>query len=81
MLSKTATNGRTGSVILLTDGAPMPNSDGQIGSIKTNLVPQFKQRGFPVKRYRKPTNTRPAPLALRQQIADEVKLVIEGLSD
>jgi hypothetical protein len=29
----------------------------------------------------KPTNTRPAPLALRQQIATEVDLVVEGLSD
>ncbi len=48
MLGKAATNGRSGSVILLTDGAPMPNSDGQINSIKTILVPQFKQRGFPV---------------------------------
>ena len=39
------------------------------------------KRGLAVKRYRKPTNTRTAPLPLQQQIATEVNLVIEGLSD
>ena len=39
------------------------------------------ERGLAVKRYRKPTNTRTAPLPLQQQIATEVNLVIEGLSD
>ena len=38
-------------------------------------------RGITVKRYMKPTMTRPAPLALRQQIGTEVDLVIEGLAD
>ena len=38
-------------------------------------------RGIQVRRYRKPTMTRPAPLALRQQIAAEVDVVIEGLAD
>ena len=38
-------------------------------------------RGITVKRYMKPTMTRPAPLALRQQIGMEVDLVIEGLAD
>jgi len=37
--------------------------------------------GIAVKHYAKPTNTRVAPLPLRQQIAAEVNLVIEGLSD
>jgi hypothetical protein len=37
--------------------------------------------GITVKHYAKPTNTRVAPLPLRQQIAAEVDLVIEGLSD
>jgi hypothetical protein len=38
-------------------------------------------RGLAVRRYMKPTMTRPAPLPLRQQIADEVQVVIEGLAD
>ncbi len=39
------------------------------------------ERGIAVKRYRKPTFTRPAPTALRQQIAAECQLVVEGLAD
>jgi len=38
-------------------------------------------QGLTVNRYRKPTFTRPAPAALRQQIAAENQLVIEGLAD
>ncbi len=38
-------------------------------------------QGITVNRYRKPTFTRPAPDALRQQIAAENQLVIEGLAD
>ena len=38
-------------------------------------------QGIRVNRYRKPTFTRPAPDALRQQIAAENQLVIEGLAD
>lgn len=38
-------------------------------------------QGIEVKRYTKPTFTRPAPTALRQQIAAECQLVIEGLAD
>ncbi len=38
-------------------------------------------QGVAVKRYRKPTFTRPAPDALRQQIASECNLVVEGLAD
>ena len=38
-------------------------------------------KGIQVNRYRKPTFTRPAPVALRQQIAAENQLVIEGLAD
>jgi hypothetical protein len=39
------------------------------------------ERGITVKRYRKPTFTRPAPTALVQQIAAEVDLLVEGLAD
>lgn len=38
-------------------------------------------QGLKVNRYRKPTFTRPAPIALRQQIAAENQLVVEGLAD
>lgn len=37
--------------------------------------------GITVKRYKKPTFTRPAPLALIQTIASEVDVVVEGLAD
>ena len=37
--------------------------------------------GIGVKRYKKPTFTRPAPTELKQQIATECNLVIEGLAD
>lgn len=42
---------------------------------------QLRARGVSVKRYRKPTFTRVAPTALKQQIATECNLVIEGLAD
>jgi len=45
------------------------------------LEERLQERGIAVKRYKKPTNTRPAPLPLQQQIATEVNLVVEGLSD
>jgi hypothetical protein len=41
----------------------------------------FAARGVTVKRYRKPTFTRPAPVDLAQKIAAEVDVVIEGLAD
>ncbi len=41
----------------------------------------LSERGVRVRRYMKPTVTRPAPLPLRQQIAGEVDVVIEGLAD
>jgi hypothetical protein len=45
------------------------------------LGERLGERGIAFRHYAKPTNTRVAPLALRQQIATEVDLVIEGLSD
>jgi hypothetical protein len=45
------------------------------------LGERLSERGVRVRHYAKPTNTRVAPLPLRQQIAAEVNLVIEGLSD
>jgi hypothetical protein len=46
-----------------------------------HLGERLGERGIAFRHYAKPTNTRVAPLALRQQIAAEVDLVIEGLSD
>ena len=45
------------------------------------LGERLGERGIAYKHYAKPTNTRPAPLPLQQQIVTEVDLVIEGLSD
>jgi hypothetical protein len=45
------------------------------------LAELLRERGHAVKQYAKPTNTRPAPITLRQQMATEVNVVIEGLSD
>jgi hypothetical protein len=52
------------------------------GDIFLDRVEQrLTDRGLEVKRYAKPTNTRPAPTPLYQQIATEVDVVIEALSD
>ena len=45
------------------------------------LDERLRERGLAVRRYKKPTNTRVAPVPLQQQIAGEVNLVIEALSD
>jgi hypothetical protein len=45
------------------------------------LGERLGERGIAFRHYAKPTNTRPAPLPLSQQIATEVDVVIEGLSD
>lgn len=45
------------------------------------LDEQLAAQGIAVKRYRKPTFTRVAPTALKQQIAAECNVLIEGLAD
>ena len=45
------------------------------------IATRLGERGIAVRRYRKPTFTRPAPTALKQQIAAECHLVVEGLAD
>ena len=45
------------------------------------IATRLGERGIGVRRYRKPTIARPAPTALKQQIAAESHLVIEGLAD
>lgn len=52
------------------------------GNVFLDRIDELLQaRGIAVRRYRKPTFTRPAPTALAQQIAAECNLVIEGLAD
>ena len=52
------------------------------GNVFLDRVDELLQaRGVAVRRYRKPTFTRPAPVALAQQIAAECHLVVEGLAD
>ena len=41
----------------------------------------LSDRGITVKRYKKPTFARPAPVDLIQRIAGEVDVVVEGLAD
>jgi hypothetical protein len=45
------------------------------------LEHRLSQAGAQVKRYRKPTFTKPAPVDLRQQIAVECGAVVEALAD
>jgi hypothetical protein len=45
------------------------------------LEGHFRKAGVATKRYRKPTNTKVAPLALMQQIAAEAQLAVIALSD
>lgn len=42
---------------------------------------QLSALGLTVKRYSKPTFTRPAPTELKQQLAAEVDVLVEGLAD
>lgn len=41
----------------------------------------LRGKGIQVRRYKKPTFTRPSPVALNQQIAAECTVVVEGLAD
>ena len=54
-----------------------PRGDLFLDRIEQHLV----ARGATVKRFRKPTFTKPAPIDLRQQIAISCQLVIEALAD
>jgi hypothetical protein len=42
---------------------------------------QLRRRGWQVRRYAKPTFTKPAPIDLRQEIAIHCDVVIEALAD
>ena len=45
------------------------------------LEGHFKKAGVATKRYRKPTNTKVAPIELMQKIAAEAQLAVIALSD
>jgi hypothetical protein len=45
------------------------------------LEEQLSSRGASIKRYRKPTFAKPAPIDLRRQIAEECGAVVEALAD
>ena len=45
------------------------------------LEERFTEVGASVRRYRKPTFTKPAPVDLRHQISVECQVVIEALAD
>ncbi len=45
------------------------------------LEARLGERGIAVKRYRKPTFAKPAPVDLRKQIAEECAAVVEALAD
>ncbi len=45
------------------------------------LAERFSEQGITVKRYRKPTVIRPAPLDVQQAVATECDIVVEGLAD
>jgi len=45
------------------------------------LQVRFEERGAKVARYSKPTFTKPAPVDVRRQIAEECGAVVEALAD
>jgi hypothetical protein len=67
----------TGTVALLDISKPR----GNVLLDRIEALLKDRAPGISVKRYAKPTFTKPAPDALRQQIRDESDFVIEGLAD
>ena len=65
-----------GQVIALLD-ISKPRGDVFLDQLEKRLV----GRGAEVRRYKKPTFTKPAPVDLRQEISSQCTLVIEALAD
>ena len=65
-----------GKVVGLLD-ISKPRGDVFLDRLEQRLV----DAGATVKRYRKPTFTKPAPVDLRHEIATECEVVIEALAD
>ncbi len=71
---------RPGSLVGLTIGLlDISKNRGDI--FLDRVESHLTERGLTVKRYRKPTFTRPAPVELQQRIATECDVVVEGLAD
>jgi len=68
--------GLSGRTIGLLDIAK-PRGDVFLDRIEAGL----RERGAEVLRFRKPTFTKPAPVDLRQEIAERCEAVIEALAD
>lgn len=68
--------GLDGAVIGLLD-ISKPRGDVFLDRLEARLT----ERGVAVRRYRKPTFTKPAPVDLRHEIATQCTLVIEALAD
>jgi hypothetical protein len=67
----------SGTVALLDIAKPR----GNVLLDRIEVLLQERAPGIVVKRYTKPTFTKPAPEGLRQQIRAEADFVIEGLAD
>ena len=67
----------TGSVALL--DISKPRGDVLIDQLAARLREEMP--GVEIRRYKKPTFTKPAPEELRRQIAKEIDFVIEALAD
>ena len=59
----------------------MPDVHRQLSDFANRLEGHFKKAGVATRRYRKPTNTKVAPLELMQKIAAEAQLAVIALSD
>jgi len=69
-------DGLSGLTVGLLDIAK-PRGDVFLDQLEQRLVAD----GVTVRRYRKPTFTKPAPVDLRHEIATECEVVIEALAD
>ena len=67
----------TGTIALL--DIIKPRGDVLLDRLEERLLARLP--GVSFRRYRKPTFTKPAPLDLRRQIAEECGFVIEALAD
>lgn len=65
-----------GQVVALLD-ISKARGDVFLDHVETRL----RDRGIEVRRYRKPTFTKPAPVDLRAEISQECTMVIEALAD
>jgi hypothetical protein len=70
--------GKIAGTVALVDIAK-PRGDVLLDRLEERL--RARLAGVAIKRFRKPTFTKPAPDELRRKIAEEAAFVIEGLAD